>query len=49
MLIAEHDYDFIILGTPAFTGYYVYHNMENRYMEFTPLKGTLKPRVTKTD
>ena len=39
LMIAQHEYDFFILGTPALTGYYAHHNLEESSISFTPLKG----------
>lgn len=49
LMIAQHDYDFFILGTPVLTGYYAYHNLDRSTISFTPLKGLEKKPLERFD
>lgn len=41
-MFTEHDYDFIVLGTPMYQGYYTTHDMDASTIAFTPLRGLIK-------
>jgi len=38
LLFAENDNEIIVLGIPAFQGYYISHNLDSSTMTFSPLE-----------